>query len=372
MRAQNYGRIVMTTSSIGPVRQFRPVELRRGEDGAGRPDADAGLEGAKNDIRVNCLAPTAATRMTENLMPEAVLELLRAGRRDARAAGAGGRRCPDARDPVRRRGRVRARLRHAHAGRLHRPPDDAAEQVVDAWSRASPTAAARACPRAARPGHAGNRQGDARGGQRRFGARAPARRRSRCASCGAAHRQVGGSHRRRPVAAVGRSAVLEDRLRGDASNAASRAVASHGRRLRQRPPSQPASTSPVPALASAALPVALTPAQAGRRDHVPEPFRTTTRRSARPARARHRAGRPEPARCCTSSRRAASSGCGVSTVGRPRGARGQRRLQAAVGRDGIQRIGVEHQAARQAQQARQRRCAPRRRRRNRRRRRCRR
>ncbi|MEP7102830.1 MAG: 3-hydroxyacyl-CoA dehydrogenase, partial [Burkholderiales bacterium] len=36
------------------------------------------IEGAKNDIRVNCLAPTAATRMTENLMPEAVLNLLRA------------------------------------------------------------------------------------------------------------------------------------------------------------------------------------------------------------------------------------------------------------------------------------------------------
>ena len=34
------------------------------------------LEGAKNDIRVNCLAPTAATRMTENLMPEPVLRLL--------------------------------------------------------------------------------------------------------------------------------------------------------------------------------------------------------------------------------------------------------------------------------------------------------
>ena len=34
------------------------------------------LEGAKNDIRVNCLAPTAATRMTEKLMPEAVLKQL--------------------------------------------------------------------------------------------------------------------------------------------------------------------------------------------------------------------------------------------------------------------------------------------------------
>jgi NAD(P)-dependent dehydrogenase (short-subunit alcohol dehydrogenase family) len=35
------------------------------------------IEGAKNDIRVNCFAPTALTRMTESLMPDAVLELLR-------------------------------------------------------------------------------------------------------------------------------------------------------------------------------------------------------------------------------------------------------------------------------------------------------
>jgi len=35
------------------------------------------LEGAKNDIRVNCLAPTAATRMTEDLMPQTVLDALK-------------------------------------------------------------------------------------------------------------------------------------------------------------------------------------------------------------------------------------------------------------------------------------------------------
>jgi hypothetical protein len=34
-------------------------------------------EGAKNDIRVNTLAPTAATRMTEELLPKAALDLMR-------------------------------------------------------------------------------------------------------------------------------------------------------------------------------------------------------------------------------------------------------------------------------------------------------
>jgi NAD(P)-dependent dehydrogenase (short-subunit alcohol dehydrogenase family) len=36
-------------------------------------------EGVKHDIRVNCLAPTAATRMTENIMPESVLRMLEPG-----------------------------------------------------------------------------------------------------------------------------------------------------------------------------------------------------------------------------------------------------------------------------------------------------
>jgi NAD(P)-dependent dehydrogenase (short-subunit alcohol dehydrogenase family) len=35
------------------------------------------IEGAKSDIRVNSLAPTAATRMTEDLMTEAVLAALK-------------------------------------------------------------------------------------------------------------------------------------------------------------------------------------------------------------------------------------------------------------------------------------------------------
>jgi NAD(P)-dependent dehydrogenase (short-subunit alcohol dehydrogenase family) len=35
------------------------------------------LEGAKSDIRVNCLAPTAATQMTEGLLPLAVLAHLK-------------------------------------------------------------------------------------------------------------------------------------------------------------------------------------------------------------------------------------------------------------------------------------------------------
>jgi hypothetical protein len=37
------------------------------------------LEGARNNIRVNCIAPTAATQMLEGLLPQAERDLLRPG-----------------------------------------------------------------------------------------------------------------------------------------------------------------------------------------------------------------------------------------------------------------------------------------------------
>jgi NAD(P)-dependent dehydrogenase (short-subunit alcohol dehydrogenase family) len=76
MRAQNYGRIVMTTSSTGLYGNFGQANYGAAKMALVGLMQTLSIEGAKNDIRVNCLAPTAATRMTENLMPEAVLNLL--------------------------------------------------------------------------------------------------------------------------------------------------------------------------------------------------------------------------------------------------------------------------------------------------------
>jgi NAD(P)-dependent dehydrogenase (short-subunit alcohol dehydrogenase family) len=76
MRAQNYGRIVMTTSSSGLFGNFGQANYGAAKMALVGLMQTLSIEGAKNDIRVNCLAPTAATRMTENLMPEAMLKLL--------------------------------------------------------------------------------------------------------------------------------------------------------------------------------------------------------------------------------------------------------------------------------------------------------
>jgi len=77
MRQQRHGRIVMTTSSSGLYGNFGQANYGAAKMALVGLMQTLSIEGAKNDIRVNCLAPTAATRMTENLMPEAVLNLLR-------------------------------------------------------------------------------------------------------------------------------------------------------------------------------------------------------------------------------------------------------------------------------------------------------
>jgi NAD(P)-dependent dehydrogenase (short-subunit alcohol dehydrogenase family) len=77
MREQQYGRIVMTTSSSGLYGNFGQSNYGAAKMALVGLMQTLALEGEKYGIRVNSLAPTAHTRMTEGLMPEAVLQMLR-------------------------------------------------------------------------------------------------------------------------------------------------------------------------------------------------------------------------------------------------------------------------------------------------------
>jgi NAD(P)-dependent dehydrogenase (short-subunit alcohol dehydrogenase family) len=76
MRTNNYGRIVMTTSSSGLYGNFGQANYGAAKMALVGLMQTLAIEGAKNDIRVNCLAPTARTAMTEGLLPPQALELL--------------------------------------------------------------------------------------------------------------------------------------------------------------------------------------------------------------------------------------------------------------------------------------------------------
>jgi NAD(P)-dependent dehydrogenase (short-subunit alcohol dehydrogenase family) len=76
MRTQNYGRIVMTTSSSGLYGNFGQSNYAAAKMALVGLMQTLSIEGARNDIRVNCLAPTAHTRMTEDLGAALPLEAL--------------------------------------------------------------------------------------------------------------------------------------------------------------------------------------------------------------------------------------------------------------------------------------------------------
>ena len=76
MREQNYGRIVMTTSSSGMYGNFGQTNYGAAKMAVLGFMNTLVLEGAKNNIRVNALSPTAATRMTEDLLSEELLAML--------------------------------------------------------------------------------------------------------------------------------------------------------------------------------------------------------------------------------------------------------------------------------------------------------
>ena len=76
MKENGYGRIVMTTSSSGMYGNFGQTNYGAAKAGLSGFMRTLCLESAKYDIRVNVLSPTARSRMTENLMPEEILEKL--------------------------------------------------------------------------------------------------------------------------------------------------------------------------------------------------------------------------------------------------------------------------------------------------------
>jgi len=77
MRERNYGRIVLTTSSSGLFGNFGQANYAAAKSGMVGLMNVLAEEGRKNDIRVNTVSPTAATRMTEELLPPRALELMK-------------------------------------------------------------------------------------------------------------------------------------------------------------------------------------------------------------------------------------------------------------------------------------------------------
>jgi NAD(P)-dependent dehydrogenase (short-subunit alcohol dehydrogenase family) len=77
MRDQQYGRIVVTTSSTGLYGNFGQTNYGTAKLGLVGFMNTLKLEGAKDNIKVNAICPVAGTRMTANLMPPGMLDMLK-------------------------------------------------------------------------------------------------------------------------------------------------------------------------------------------------------------------------------------------------------------------------------------------------------
>jgi NAD(P)-dependent dehydrogenase (short-subunit alcohol dehydrogenase family) len=76
MREQGYGRILMTTSSSGLYGNFGQSNYGAAKMAVVGLMNTLGIEGEKSNIRINALAPGAATRMTEGLLQDEVKQFL--------------------------------------------------------------------------------------------------------------------------------------------------------------------------------------------------------------------------------------------------------------------------------------------------------
>ena len=76
MKEQEYGRIIMTSSSSGLFGNFGQTNYGAAKMGVVGLMNTLKLEGAKYNIHTNSVAPTATTRMTEHLFPAEFKEKL--------------------------------------------------------------------------------------------------------------------------------------------------------------------------------------------------------------------------------------------------------------------------------------------------------
>lgn len=76
MKEQNYGRLIMTTSASGLYGNFGQTNYGAAKLALVGFANTLKLEGEKSNIRTNCIAPVALTRMTDGLMPEGTAEKL--------------------------------------------------------------------------------------------------------------------------------------------------------------------------------------------------------------------------------------------------------------------------------------------------------
>jgi NAD(P)-dependent dehydrogenase (short-subunit alcohol dehydrogenase family) len=77
MRDNNYGRVIFTSSGVGLYGNFGQANYATAKTGMIGLMNVLKIEGAKNNILINVIAPNAASRMTQPLFPQSILDKMK-------------------------------------------------------------------------------------------------------------------------------------------------------------------------------------------------------------------------------------------------------------------------------------------------------